>query len=204
MTAQTKAWEQYYHRQIDKVESVSGVGSFLSNTIEIRQALPVLIQKYKIKTMLDVPCGDWNWMSHVDLSGVSYCGRDVIPEIIHRNTQRFPRHQFRVVDALKEVEYPRVDLVLCRDFLFHLPLRESLGLIDKVKKSGSAWFLSTSCMEEEYNEDLDIYGSWPGWRRLNLQRPPFSLPDPIEVIKENDSSACLGRVVALYSLKGAL
>jgi hypothetical protein len=59
-------------------------------------------------------------------------------------------------------------------------------------------------MEEEYNEDLDIYGSWPGWRRHNLQRPPFSLPDPIEVIKENDSSACLGRVVALYSLKGAL
>ena len=28
--------------------------------------------------MLDVPCGDFRWMAHVDLSGIIYIGGDII------------------------------------------------------------------------------------------------------------------------------
>ena len=43
-------------------ESKSGTGSELRNTEVLRQELSVLLKKYKIQSMLDIPCGDFNWM----------------------------------------------------------------------------------------------------------------------------------------------
>src|SRR5271157_5357504 len=48
-------------------ESVSGPGSTLEATKFLQRALPELIHEYGIKTMLDIPCGDGNWISQVDL-----------------------------------------------------------------------------------------------------------------------------------------
>ena len=59
-------------------ESVSGGGSEMQNTEAIRRELPYLIQKFGIKSILDIPCGDWNWMKSVDLCGASYIGADIV------------------------------------------------------------------------------------------------------------------------------
>ena len=42
-----------------KVGSKSGAGSNLNNTQKIRQSLPVILNKYNIKSILDLPCGDF-------------------------------------------------------------------------------------------------------------------------------------------------
>ena len=49
-------------------DSISGPGSDLTQTKILIETLPKLLEEYKIKTMLDIPCGDFYWMSNVDLS----------------------------------------------------------------------------------------------------------------------------------------
>jgi hypothetical protein len=58
----TRAWHSK--------ESISGNGSELIQTEQIINELPVLLKKYNITSMLDIPCGDFNWMQHVNLDNV--------------------------------------------------------------------------------------------------------------------------------------
>src|SRR6185295_16640264 len=63
-------------------ESVSGRGSTIARTEVIRTSLPALLESVGAKTLLDAPCGDFNWMRNVDLSGIEYTGVDVVVELI--------------------------------------------------------------------------------------------------------------------------
>ena len=47
-------------------ESVSGTGSSLAATEVVRTVLPQIVSGFGITTLLDVPCGDFNWMQHLD------------------------------------------------------------------------------------------------------------------------------------------
>src|SRR5205085_11452368 len=69
-------------------ESVSGRGSTLARTEVIRRTLPLLLASVRAKSLLDAPCGDFNWMRHVDLGGVEYIGADVVTELVARNRRR--------------------------------------------------------------------------------------------------------------------
>jgi hypothetical protein len=70
-------------------ESYSGKGSQINTTINIRKALPKLFKKYKIKTLLDVPCGDFNWMKEVDKTNIEYIGGDIVEEIVVNNNKKW-------------------------------------------------------------------------------------------------------------------
>ena len=49
-------------------ETRSGVGSSLDSTRVLRAELPKAMRSLGARTLLDVPCGDFSWMQHVDLS----------------------------------------------------------------------------------------------------------------------------------------
>lgn len=53
-------------------ESVSGSGSNEEQTRVIVEKIPELLEKYKITSLLDLPCGDFNWMRKLDLSKIKY------------------------------------------------------------------------------------------------------------------------------------
>jgi len=78
-------------------DSVSGRGSDLTQTQVVRETLPVVFQQYGVKSMLDVPCGDFHWMRHVDLSGVDYVGGDIVAELVERNTAAYQTGNVRFV-----------------------------------------------------------------------------------------------------------
>ena len=44
-----------------------------------------VLEKLEIKSFLDIPCGDYNWISTVDKIGIQYIGRDIVAEIIESN-----------------------------------------------------------------------------------------------------------------------
>ena len=69
-------------------ESRSGKGSSLAQTQQVRNALPGLLQAFRIRSMLDLPCGDFQWMKEVDLRGVDYLGADIVPELIAERSAR--------------------------------------------------------------------------------------------------------------------
>ena len=48
-------------------ESVSGPGSTLTRTSKLRSELPVFWKEIGARTLLDAPCGDFNWMKDTRL-----------------------------------------------------------------------------------------------------------------------------------------
>ncbi len=97
-------------------ESVSGRGSTLARADVIRRELPALLESVSAKSLLDAPCGDFNWMRHVNLQGIEYLGSDVVRELIARNNLLYggAGRNFGVLDITSDA-LPRVDVILCRD-----------------------------------------------------------------------------------------
>lgn len=65
--APREVFSEIYQRNIWGLrETVSGAGSTLRYTEKLRQSIPGLIADLNIRTLLDVPCGDFHWMSEIE------------------------------------------------------------------------------------------------------------------------------------------
>jgi len=163
-------------------ESLSGPGSSLTQTKYIRQQLPKLFKKYKITTLLDIPCGDFYWMNKTDLRDIKkYTGGDIVEDLIVSNKKHFASKtkSFRVLNIIND-KLPTVDMVLVRDCLVHFSYKDIQKAIKNLKKSKSTYLLTTTFTEGKSNEDI-ITGYW---RPLNLQKVPFHFPKPLLLINE--------------------
>jgi hypothetical protein len=162
-------------------ESSSGYGSTLEQTKSLRAALPILLRRCGVSTMLDIACGDWNWMSHVELPLTRYIGADVVVPLVERNQNRYgdDRHFFVTLDAVVD-ELPKVDLIFSRDTLDHLPLADVSAVLRNFKSSGATYMLITHYPAVRRNCDIRA----GNWRPVNFLRAPFRLPPPIEIIDE--------------------
>lgn len=184
---QEAAWKAI-HDRFKVNETANGPGSTMANTAAVREELPAILVRYKITSMLDAPCGSWNWMRHVDLTGVCYTGWDVQREFINANQDQYGHHTFRQVNLLTVGSVPRVDLILCRDFLIHLPNPQVQHVLDTFLVSGSRYLLTTTrpgadntrpCPSEGHD---DRPGYWH--HPLDLEAPPFDLKGRLEAIPE--------------------
>lgn len=177
--------EIYHSNTWGDDESISGSGSNLKNTVEIRERLPEIVREYGIKSMLDIPCGDFHWMKLVDLSGVQYIGADIVEPIINGNNEQYKsgNRSFKVMDLLEDA-LPQVDLVFCRDCMIHLSNAQSLQALRNIKKSGSKYLLATSFTDRPGNVDIANGQT----RQINLEAAPFSLK-PIAVYNEKFMTA---------------
>jgi hypothetical protein len=171
-------------------ESASGIGSTLAATETVRRELPPLLSRLGVRMLLDAPCGDFNWMSAVDLGGVRYVGVDIVPELVEQNRARFGL-EFLCANIARD-PLPRADLVLCRDCLIHLPYRSARAALDNFRRSGAAYLLTTHYPGAP-NRDI-LTGQW---RPLDLEGPPFNLPPPLQLIPEGADS---GRFLGLWRL----
>lgn len=183
----------------ESAESVSGRGSELALTESLRSTLAKLLQDRGIRSMLDAPCGDFNWMSRVPLADIDYLGIEVIPELVESNSQRYsnPALKFQVGDLTQD-ELPQRDLIFCRDCLVHLPLRSGCQALLQFYKSRSPYLLVTTYPSVTINRDSPT-GSW---RPLNLCLPPFNLPVPLELIPDpsDDTGANPDKSMGLWDL----
>jgi SAM-dependent methyltransferase len=162
-------------------ESRSGTGSTLEATAELRASLPSLLRSLNARRLLDVPCGDFNWMQHVDLSGIDYIGGDIVESLIAENRKRHesPARQFLTVDLING-PLPQVDVVLCRDCLVHFSFANIIAAFRTMKASGAEYLLTTTFPGRESNKDI-VDGDW---QPLNLEESPFLLPAPVSMIVE--------------------
>ncbi len=85
----------YSHNFWGDPESRSGSGSVQSQTSGIIEALPVLFERFEIRSVLDIPCGDFNWMKNVNLSQVDYTGADIVKALITENATLYARDGIR-------------------------------------------------------------------------------------------------------------
>jgi hypothetical protein len=180
-TRREKFTEVYQKNAWKGTESVSGTGSDLAQTARLREILPALVKELGAKSIVDAPCGDLHWMKDVDWEGmgVSYTGVDIVTELVAGLRGKFPTRRFECVDLVTDI-LPRAEVVFCRDCLVHLPLDVVRGVLRNVAKSGATWLVTTTFPVSGVNSEV----RWSGWRPLNLQAAPFSLPKPFKLINE--------------------
>lgn len=174
----------YHTNKWGDVNTRSGKGSSLSRTIEIRKKLPHLIKALNIKSLLDVPCGDFYWMDAIELCLESYVGGDIVPELIEKNNRKFAGsgRSFTHLDLLSD-ELPSADAILCRECLVHFSFADIRKAIDGIKSSGSRLLLTTHFPEVTHNKNI-LTGKH---RPLNFECEPFCWPKPMTHIRESRS-----------------
>ena len=183
----------------EKSESLSGPGSHLINAADTVVFLSEIIKKHKIQTILDLGCGDWNWMKKIHFDNIKYEGWDCDEEMINENIKNYSNDliTFKVQDIVT-TEIPRVDLIICRDVLFHMDKEIGLDLVKKIKKSCN-YFLSTSFLNNTKNKNIVKYTNFDDWGfyEINLNIEPFSLQNfELENRKETKIP---NRYVVLYN-----
>ena len=162
-------------------ESVSGPGSETHQTKTLVKELQILLNKMKIRSILDIPCGDFNWMKNINLSKINYIGADIVKELIENNNINYKKKnvKFEVLNLIED-NLPKSDLIIIRDCFVHLNYEQIFKSINNIILSGSKYLLITTFVDREYNQDI-ITGYW---RAINLRKEPFNFPPPILTIDE--------------------
>jgi len=172
--------------------SDSGPGSNLDKTNNMRQLIAELVLNGGVKRIVDVPCGDMNWMGTLlpllKEAGVKYLGMDVVGDVVQRNQEKYGGEEgveFRQLDLTKD-QLPSMDegdLILCRHLMFHLPPAENLKIIEKFERSGAGVLMMTTYLraDENYRDFVLAMG-----HHVNLFRAPYCATDPFKLVSDDD------------------
>jgi SAM-dependent methyltransferase len=173
----------YNSNYLNIQESVSGGGSELNTTENIRKELPILFEKFKIESVLDIPCGDFNWMKQVIKNPIQYIGADIVDELVEDNNLHYSIPnciEFKVLDIVED-ELPKVDLIIVKDLFIHFSIGDIQKSIGNIKKSGSKYVLITNGTDlVKTNAEIQTDG---GYRGLNMSLDPFNFPESIYEIE---------------------
>jgi hypothetical protein len=186
---------QYYEmNQWGALESKSGPGSILEHTDTIRKAIPEIIEKYKIGSILDAACGDYNWFKWIKRT-IPYIGIDIVEKIIDQNNLLYQNDitRFISIDITKDL-LPVSDLVICREAMQHWSNADIRNFLDNFLKSENKYLLTTNCGIGP-NEDIKT----GQYRFLNLHAEPLNFGLPLEVISEWNWPSFPPKTLNLYA-----
>jgi hypothetical protein len=163
-------------------ESASGPGSTRERAETFLGDLVALVRSLDVATVLDAPCGDFNWAAPLADAVDTYVGVDVVPAIIAdvRRRHATPRRRFLCRDMVRQ-RLPSADLVFCRDALVHLGTADAFAALANLRRTGARWLIATTFVGDRDNPDIRT----GEWRPLNMERPPFRFPPPAAVIDEH-------------------
>jgi SAM-dependent methyltransferase len=170
-------------------ESASGPGSSLAAAASTIRMLRRVLAEREIRSILDLGCGDWNWMRTLGLphlnqgKDVRYLGWEANADLVAALESDFGqtgRIEFQLQD-ITTAAFPPADLIIARDVLFHLPIHLGRCVIDKIRSS-CRFLLSTSFLNEPQNSDIQSYlpiENW-GFYPINLNVSPYDLGSSLE------------------------
>ncbi|MFN5901647.1 MAG: class I SAM-dependent methyltransferase [Novosphingobium sp.] len=185
----------YRNNMWKNAESASGFGSTLDATRQAREGLEQLIQQYDVQSILDAPCGDFNWMKELQFDG-HYTGGDIVADLIAANNARYAsdKSRFQQIDLVAD-QLPSADLVLCRECLNHLSLAEAAAALNNLVTASRKVLVVTHYPALTANADQETSFRY---RPLNLTHAPFNLPKPDAVIDECASEQ--GKVLGVWDI----
>ena len=126
-------------------DSYSGSGSNIIQTKNILRELPKVVRKYEIKSILDLPCGDFYWMKEFNFKNLEYIGADIVSELIEKNIKEFSTQniKFKNLDLIAN-DLPYCDLLFCRDCLVHFSFDDIFKALKNIKRSKFKYILTTN------------------------------------------------------------
>ena len=194
LTSEQRFTEIYQRNRWADSESRSGPGSTLARTQALRAELSQLLKALRLRSVLDLGCGDFHWMKELSLDVAMYIGADIVPSLVEANNTQFGNQARRFVhlDMVRDA-FPPADLILCRDCLVHLSLNDIRRALHRICGANATSVLATTFTATTVNRNI-LTGHW---RPLNLQITPFNFPVPIKLIADRPLSGaypdkCLG------------
>jgi hypothetical protein len=175
-------------------ESLSGAGSNQEATAAIRVALPAVLESLG-KSVVDVPCGDFNWQREAIPSAMSYIGGDIVQKLIDRNRKKYPDRDFQVINLIQD-RLPQADILLTRDCLVHLSLADGLAAVQNIRRSKIRYLVATTFVNRSFNEDIPT----GAWRPLNMQVAPFNFPKPIGLVDERNGGRFNDKALGIWRI----
>ena len=164
-------------------ESKSGRGSEIETTLIFRNELEKWLAAHlDVNSILDAPCGDFNWMRALKWPRkIEYIGADIVPDLVTELIERYeePGRRFLHLDIAVD-EIPDVDLWLCRDALFHFPFEMGKKVIEQFTSSKIKYFMSTTFPTVVNDADCKL----GGYHHVNLETAPFNLGPPLSLLRD--------------------
>jgi len=163
----------YKHNLWSSAESVSGEGSEISYTAPLRRWLIENINLLNVKTFVDAPCGDFNWMKLVlPEVNINYIGLDIVDKVIEQNQALYGSDQIKFgVANICEDKLPDCDIVMVRDCLFHLSYEDINNFLLNLSKTDYKYLLTTTHMVDQNFENSNIITG--DFRLIDLFSGPF-------------------------------
>ncbi len=179
------------------MESVSGRGSTLELTNNLRGQLPAMFAQFSIKRVFDGPCGDFNWMKHVvEKTDIDYIGGDIVLPLVESNKTKYEtnRIKFKQIDLTIDL-IPTTDLMICRDCLFHLSYEDTKLVLTNFVQSNTPYLLTTTYHNNISFKNKNI--TTGHFRMIDLFSPPYNFSREVLfkiddwVAPESPRSICL-------------
>jgi len=157
-------------------ESISGHGSTLNYTKNLRKELPIVFDKFLMHKVFDAPCGDFNWMSKViEKTNMQYLGGDIVQELIDNNKTIFSNDRIKFLHTnLINDKFPEADIWICRDFFIHLSYYDIYKSLFNYASSSIRYILTTSYINSSGFKNIDIRTG--DGRIIDLFSEPFFFP----------------------------
>ena len=186
----------YDNHGFGSLESRSGPGSTLEETKNLREKIKSIVKDKNIKSVVDIPCGDFNWMKEIVFNFDSYIGGDIVEKAIEENNKRYSNSSIKFIsfDIVND-DIPQGDLLIVRDIIGHFPIEDGIKIMNNILNSKCKYLLSTTwakkvgdkwspCEKNDVhreNEGVDYGRFYP----VNLMSEPFNLPNA-EIYLEED------------------
>lgn len=164
-------------------DNLSGAGSTLENTVLYRQFVDDFISSNKIKSILDLGCGDFEVMRTLkNIGNVKYIGIDASKYIINKNKRLYGDfNKIFVHGTIADMNLPNYDLVIIKDVLQHLSNENIIKILDRMKTY--KYIIIVNDIDNHTNEDIED----GGFRPLDLEKPPFNIKFSYKFIYQDKS-----------------
>ncbi len=196
-----KIFTKFYHtNKWGNKESFSGDGSTEIVTKSTRKIINDVIKRYKIKCMLDIPCGDFNWMKLINLDKCKYFGSDIVDDIIQENKKFEAINVYFFQSNIIKDKINKYDLIFSRDCFVHLHNNDVKKALRNIISSKSTFLLTTTFPKSKKNRWI-MNGMW---RPINLEISPFFFPKPIKIFlesKDDENRVTRDKYLGLWEIK---
>ena len=155
----------------DRWNGGSGPGSHPYHTREYVDFVMDVMWQHKIRSFLDIGCGDWQLGQQFSFQGIRYKGLDVSQKAISLALMRAPGGTDISVGDIDDVDEV-FDLVHVKDVFQHLPFDEVGRILESCKKHRLV--LVTN---EHPAADFDIQAGQ--YRPIDVTKAPVSFGKPI-------------------------
>ena len=146
------------------------------NTRAADVVVPLLVERYAPRSVLDVGCGLGTWLEPFADRGCEILGLE--GEHVPDELLRVPRSSVRVVDLSGRVASPgRFDLALCLEVAEHLPAEAAPGLVDLLTSSSDVVVFSAAVPGQGGSHHVNE--QWPQYWQELFRARGFDIEDEL-------------------------